>query len=229
MPQAKATKPATVIVVGVDFEGDGDLALDTALGYASRLDRAEIHAVHVTRGLGRGSGAPPEEDRVPESRGERVLDELEARCLTRLEATGAAEHEDGTRRIISHVRVGRPADQIVQLAMVLDADLVVVGSRQRKGLKRVVLGSVAERVTRLAPCPVWVVRPKAYDDVEAPEIEPPCPDCVRMREETDGGEVWCSRHQLARFHPRPHRFSYGGRDVSSGGPESSASWGPRSG
>ena len=38
------------------------------------------------------------------------------------------------------------------------ADLIVVGSHSRRGLPRVVLGSVAERVARYAPCPVLVVR-----------------------------------------------------------------------
>ena len=231
MQHATSATPATVIVVGLDFESDGDLALDTALRYASRLERSEIHVVHVTRASNlRGSSPPPSDvDAVPESRSERILDELEARCLARLQATDAEGDEDGSRRIVSHVRAGRAADQIVQLAALLDADLVVVGTRNRTGLKRVVLGSVAERVTKLAPCPVWVVRPKAYEDVDVPEIEPPCPDCVAMRAETAGEEIWCARHQLARFHPRPHRYSYGGRVVESGGPESSSSWGPRDG
>ncbi len=53
---------------------------------------------------------------------------------------------------------GRPADLIVDHAQAVKADLIVVGSLGRTGLERLLVGSVAERVVRLAPCPVLVVR-----------------------------------------------------------------------
>lgn len=53
---------------------------------------------------------------------------------------------------------GRPADVIVDHAQAVKADLVVMGSLGRTGLERLLVGSVAERVVRLAPCPVLVVR-----------------------------------------------------------------------
>jgi universal stress protein A len=56
------------------------------------------------------------------------------------------------------VAVGRPADTIVRLALDLDADLIVMATHGRSGLEHVVLGSVAERVVRLAPCPVLTVK-----------------------------------------------------------------------
>lgn len=59
---------------------------------------------------------------------------------------------------VHHVRVGQPADAIVDLANDWPADLIVVGSRGRSGIGRVLLGSVAESVVRRAPCPVLVVR-----------------------------------------------------------------------
>jgi nucleotide-binding universal stress UspA family protein len=54
------------------------------------------------------------------------------------------------------VAVGRPATEIVEAAE--DVDHVVLGSHGRTGLSRVVLGSVAEAVTRRSPVPVTVVR-----------------------------------------------------------------------
>lgn len=51
-----------------------------------------------------------------------------------------------------------PGAGIAEQAKAIGADLIIVGSHGRTGLKRVLLGSVAERVVRLAPCPVLVVR-----------------------------------------------------------------------
>ena len=52
-----------------------------------------------------------------------------------------------------------PAQTICESARNLKADLIVIGSHGRKGLKRVLLGSTAERVVHLASCPVLLVRP----------------------------------------------------------------------
>jgi nucleotide-binding universal stress UspA family protein len=57
------------------------------------------------------------------------------------------------------VRFGDAGDAIAQLASDIEADLVVVGTHGHRGLERLLLGSVAENVVRLAPCPVLVVRP----------------------------------------------------------------------
>jgi universal stress protein A len=53
---------------------------------------------------------------------------------------------------------GQPAAEIVDLAQRLPADVVVIGTHGRTGIGHLLLGSVAERVIRRAPCPVLVVR-----------------------------------------------------------------------
>jgi nucleotide-binding universal stress UspA family protein len=60
--------------------------------------------------------------------------------------------------VSSLVTSERPASAICDLANKVSASLVVVGSRSRHGVDRVLLGSVAERVVRRAPCSVLVVR-----------------------------------------------------------------------
>lgn len=55
---------------------------------------------------------------------------------------------------------GDPGNQIAKLAKDIDAGLIVISSHGRTGLSHFFLGSVAERVTRLAPCPVLVLRGK---------------------------------------------------------------------
>jgi universal stress protein A len=57
---------------------------------------------------------------------------------------------------------GQPFLEIVNKAKSLNADLIVMGTHGRSGLSHVLLGSVAEKVLRLAPCPVMIIRSKDY-------------------------------------------------------------------
>jgi nucleotide-binding universal stress UspA family protein len=69
-------------------------------------------------------------------------------------------------------RSGSAADAIVDLAQSLPADLIVISTHGRSGLKHVLLGSVAEHVVRRAPCPVLVVREHEREivDMKAEEV-----------------------------------------------------------
>lgn len=78
-----------------------------------------------------------------------------------LERAGA-EVEAIAKIHVSVQQVEGPApEEIVRIAREKEVDLVVVGTHGRKGVKRAVLGSVAELVVRRAPCSVLVVRPEA--------------------------------------------------------------------
>lgn len=57
-----------------------------------------------------------------------------------------------------HIVSGRPSEEICNLARKINADLIVLPTRGHGGLKRIVLGSTAERVARHAPCPVLIPR-----------------------------------------------------------------------
>jgi hypothetical protein len=109
--------------------------------------------------------------------------------------------------VVIHTMVGEPAQEIVSLAAALDADLIVVGTHGRRGIRRAVLGSVAERVVRTAGCPVFVARAKAHPEaLKVPEIEPLCRECAGTRATSGGRELWCARH--AEHHVRAHVYSY---------------------
>jgi len=58
------------------------------------------------------------------------------------------------------VAMGNPADTIVRVAQERSADLIVMSTHGRTGLQHMLLGSVAEKVVRLAPCPVLTVKPQ---------------------------------------------------------------------
>jgi nucleotide-binding universal stress UspA family protein len=57
-----------------------------------------------------------------------------------------------------HIAVGKPFEQIVDFATIHHVDLIVMGTHGRTGLVHTLMGSVAERVVRLAPCPVLTVK-----------------------------------------------------------------------
>jgi len=57
------------------------------------------------------------------------------------------------------VRLGRPAEELVAAATGAKCDLIVMSTHGHSGLDRLLIGSVADRVARLAPCPVFLVRP----------------------------------------------------------------------
>ena len=61
-------------------------------------------------------------------------------------------------RLLTEVRTGPAARAILDAAKAMAADLIVMGTAGRTGLAHVVMGSVAQRVVRAAPCPVLILR-----------------------------------------------------------------------
>jgi nucleotide-binding universal stress UspA family protein len=66
--------------------------------------------------------------------------------------------EVGVTRLVV---VGSPSHEIVKVATAEKVDLIVIATHGRTGLSHLVMGSVAERVVRTAPCPVMTIRPVA--------------------------------------------------------------------
>jgi|SRR5208282_2374448 len=88
--------------------------------------------------------------------------------FVRIEASARAKLERLARRKVNRkvpcevaIMLGDPGVEVVQAAKRLRSDLIVMATHGRKGLRRLVLGSVAEHVVREAPCPVLTVKPKA--------------------------------------------------------------------
>ncbi|MBI4592583.1 MAG: universal stress protein [Candidatus Rokubacteria bacterium] len=120
------------ILVAVDFSPCSERALEVARDYAGRLG-ARLHILHVVW---------PGIDPGPDARLERLAADSQASIP-----------------VVPAVASGVPAVQIVRYARRHPIDLIVVGTHGRTGLSRVLLGSVAERVVRTAPCPVLTVPP----------------------------------------------------------------------
>jgi nucleotide-binding universal stress UspA family protein len=197
-----------VIVVGVDYSKNGDQAVMRALELAAQQPLAEVHLVNVARSYGAMVHVDLAADTRTLSAGD-AIGELEQYAKRQMAEFSPASF-GGLKRIVTHLRVDAPATEIAQLASDLEADLVVVGTHGRRGFSRVLLGSVAEAVVRLAPCPVLVVRPKGLGEV-LPRIEPPCPRCVEERAKSQGKELWCEQHR-ERHGPR-HTYHQVDRNV----------------
>ena len=86
--------------------------------------------------------------------------EITAHIRTELEAICQRKYVYGVN-IEYSMTEGRPAEAICALASEMHADIIIMGSHSRPGLRHVFLGSVAEKVLRSAPCPVLIVHPKS--------------------------------------------------------------------
>ena len=139
------------ILVGTDFSEPSDAARRTAVELARRLG-AELEIVHVEEPLPAyafSEGALPDLPRLQEEVRNWAERELEQQ---------AKEARAAGVPVTTAVLLGTPANAIVEKARADGADLIVAGTHGRTGLERVLLGSVAERIVRNAPCPVLTVR-----------------------------------------------------------------------
>jgi nucleotide-binding universal stress UspA family protein len=201
------------IVVGTDFSDLSDRAIDQALETASLHPGAEVHVLYVEPDVWASAALAPALSEAVNA--DTALVKVQERVKARIEKMSPHLRKGEIRRAVVHFRRGSPAENIAQLAADLDADLVVVGSHGHRGIERLFLGSVAERTSRLARCPVWIVRPKDHSTAgRVPEIEPPCPDCLAARAASEGKKLWCARHS-ERHYLRPHTWHYASDGVYS--------------
>jgi universal stress protein A len=136
------------VLVATDFSETADAAVRVAVAYAESLG-ASLDVLHVVSPL---------------------ADPLAEPWLTRL-----AREIDGAVPVTTAVRSGVPSTQIVHYAHENRIDLIVLGTHGRTGISRALSGSVAERVVRLARCPVLTVPLSGPRDTAAPaavDIEP---------------------------------------------------------
>jgi nucleotide-binding universal stress UspA family protein len=139
--------PIRRILVAHDFSETAESALQLALDLAEKIG-ARVTIVHAYEAV---YGFP-----------ESV--ELKADILAAVEKTASKSLGDLTARtqrsgveIQSLLRHGAAWSEINAAAKDVGADLIVIGTHGRRGIARALLGSVAEKVVRTAPCPVLTV------------------------------------------------------------------------
>jgi universal stress protein A len=149
------------ILVPMDFSDTAKKALQYAVPLATAFD-AEIVLVYVVQPYTVSAELgylPPEV----------AVSDQEFANSARKELEQLSNQEIGTRaRSQIKVGVGVPWQEIVAAACNTNADLIILSTHGHTGLKHALLGSVAERVVRHAPCPVLVVRERERDFVPIP-------------------------------------------------------------
>lgn len=143
------------ILVPIDFSSDAGDAVDMAISLSKELGSriTLLHVIHeVYVGVGEMAAA------LPPSYIEDIEAEVEREVQTYLNKVVEAGLQGDY--IVVH---GVPFQCILDTAEDQNIDLIVMGTHGRTGLKHVLLGSVAEKVIRMATCPVMVTRPVRDD------------------------------------------------------------------
>lgn len=144
-------KPFKTILVPLDFSAPSKLAVEFAIDFARRYD-ASLDLIYVYQSI-----APSLPDGyvlvTPDQ-----LNEILAQFERQLAAAKQEAQNAGVAQVETAVLQGYPIHEILRRAEERQADLIVMGTHGRSGIKRLVLGSVAENVLRSSPCPVLVVR-----------------------------------------------------------------------
>jgi nucleotide-binding universal stress UspA family protein len=136
-----------VVLAAIDASPDATRVLAEAVQLAHAVRHAELHVVY----------AP---DRIAEADRSNTPFNLEEHSGY-LEQRTRETAERLRRPVVGHlIADDTPVSAILGVAAKIDADLVVVGTRDRRGPERWLLGSVAQQVMQRAPCPVLVVRKK---------------------------------------------------------------------
>jgi len=149
------TQRLTKILLATEGAKDAALAAEAAVDLSNRAG-AELHLVHAWESFPRWPHVPVRHYTARSAaRRSRLYEQSSEELLTRqvreIQAAGGSVAG-------AHLSKGRPADEILALANALEADLIVLGSRQLGMLGRFTMGSVSEEVARRAACRVLVVR-----------------------------------------------------------------------
>ena len=148
------------ILVPTDFSEFSKPAMDHGCAIAARF-AAQLHLLHVV---------PDPAMLVPEAAAFSVesmqaqTDAMVAESVEALKKLPTDGWDDG-QPIVRDVRIGTAFMEIIEYAREKDIDLIVIGSHGRSGLMHILMGSVAERIVRKAPCPVLTVKPKGHQFV----------------------------------------------------------------
>lgn len=140
------------ILVPVDGSAPSMLGLLEAIKIA-KSQGSQIQLVHVVNELIMSAGeAPMYLEPIIES-----LREQGKNVLAKAERTVREHALEPTTALIESIG-GRAADRVIEQAKQWHADLIVIGTHGRRGLKRLAMGSDAELIVRLSPVPVLLVR-----------------------------------------------------------------------
>ena len=143
------------ILVPTDFSEHSNKALLYGAELAAKFG-AELHLLHAIEMTplmyGEGAYIPPEMEIDRENAAVKQLDDLHVAATSDV-------------KVVRKVQHGHPFVEIVRYARENDIGLIVVATHGRGAIAHMLLGSVAEKIVRKAPCPVLTVRDKEHEFV----------------------------------------------------------------
>jgi nucleotide-binding universal stress UspA family protein len=178
------------VVIGYDFSPTAAVALERGIEVACR---APHHVLHIVAAV---------DDNHPLQRPENGkvdyhhADHVQQAVFEKVALAFNERHALGQVHFFVHARIGKAADEILDLAQQIGADLIIIGSHGHSGVSRILFGSVSEAVVRRAHCPVMVARPKTYPHVDLITVVEAAPDDPKHKQ-----------------YIRPHRYSYEGSRI----------------
>lgn len=143
--------PFQKVLCPTDFSAPSETALGAAIELATHF-HAVVHLVHVVPALPATQDDPNYTFRVPEFEAA-----LHAEAGEKLTALAARLGASGVSANFT-VGNGDAGREIVRIAAEAGADVIVIATHGETGWRHAIFGSVAERVVRLAPCPVLTIR-----------------------------------------------------------------------
>jgi len=139
------------ILVPIDFSDASHKALKFAIPFAEQFG-ASITLLHIVEHYSYPKHAPFEMEHT------RLLETVRERSKKKLNALYPKLVGASGIKVKTLVREGRSFEEINKLAKQMNADLIIMATHGRTGIKHVILGSTTERVVRHATCPVLTVR-----------------------------------------------------------------------
>lgn len=140
------------ILAPTDFSSHAEAAVRYACALAEKFG-ATLHLLHVLNEVV-PVGPDPMLAAVMPPEFYKESEQAAGEALTRLLDPSWGQPAS----VETAVRWGVPVDTVIDYARLLKVDLIVVATHGRTGLSHVLLGSVAERIVREAPCPVLTIR-----------------------------------------------------------------------
>ena len=146
------------VLVAIDFSEYSEKALVWAAEYAENFE-VSLVVLHVVHDPG---SAPGYYDRAKKRKKHLVrIEEAAAEMMDEFLAAVRKRHKNLPGKLNRRLEVGLPITRILEVAKDVDAQLIVMGSQGRTGLKLMMLGSKAEKVVQLSPIPVTIVKNSA--------------------------------------------------------------------
>lgn len=146
------------ILFPTDFSEFAKPAQDYASALAEQY-HAELHVLYVLQDIALVMPEPGMMMSMPALNLDEVQESAERALASIIDPQWPQE------KVVRATRRGAPYVEIVRYAADKQIDLIVMGTHGRSGLPHVLLGSVAEKVVRKAPCPVLTVRPTGHEFV----------------------------------------------------------------